>query len=246
VVDDHHTTLLTHGHYLEGAWAMSAKLIKEIAGEDLKLSGGAKLSIDDIVSLNLPFAELTSASLGMSGPLVELAQKIQREYKDKHWEPDASKRLPLIRKYLGRVKALIDDKVLVFKRIDKVKEKPSDWALDAAEKEVIKRLCQSQPARNNKTFPEADLVKDYQLATNLERDMLAREHALAVPEVTNMICAHSHEYLAWGAPEGMRDDLPWSIANTGGWLRAHKEMQGGIFFCDFDGERVAWSSTVLR
>jgi len=224
-----------------------AKLFKQIAGDDLKLIGGTVPSIDDIVSLNLPFAELTSASLGMSGPLVPLAQAIQREFKDKNKESDEKKQLPTIHKYISRVKALLDDKVLVFQGLAKWKEKPSDWGLDWLENYTIEQLRTSKPARNNQEFPEPALVQAYHQATDLERDMLARDHGLAVPEVTNMICAHLHEYIAWAGLAEKKVELPWhdrsvAIANTGGWLRQGDYIQGGIFFCD-DG---VWSSTVLR
>jgi len=77
--------------------------------------------------------------------------------------------------------------------------------------------------------------------------MLRREHQIELGEVKSLICGHSHDYVPWdGAKSYTWHDGAVAVSNTGGWLCAHGKMEGGIFFCDFNGERVTWSSTVLR
>jgi hypothetical protein len=246
VITDRQSTLLTHGHYFDAPWAISAAIVQQIAQGDLKLGRGNTPSIEEIVALNLPAAELTSASLGMAGPLVPLVRAIQREYKDKDRQPPDAQRAPTIRKYLHRLRDLIDDRVLTYHWL---KEVGSDAALDKAEGYAVDKLLGSKAAVHDDDFPDAGWVQGYARAVDLEREMLAREHGVAIPEITNLVCAHSHHYIAWGSKEEKLVSVdghtrPLTICNTGGWLRARPEqpMEGGVFVLR-DG---VWSSTVLR
>lgn len=245
VVESTRTTLLTHGHYLETAWALTAELTMRIVGEDLSLLGGTEPSIDDIVALNLPFAELTSASLGMAGPLVSIARTLQREYKERADHTEDALQLPTFRTYIRRLKEFLDRSVFVPGGVGVV-EKVYDVALDRLEAWAIKRLQHATPARHDKDFPAPMLIQGYHAATDLERDQLARAHALAIPEVTNLIVGHSHQYVPWAGPsekkvELLRHNGTLAIANTGGWLRDRGKIEGGIFFYD----QGTWSSTVI-
>lgn len=219
VTDRGEAFVLTHGHYLEGYWSFAGGFARRIAQGDLKLLGGNVMDMDDLVSLNFPLNELSSASLGQAGPLTALVRTIQKDVK-RH-------KLERVTRYLDRLTDYLDE-LTKFPWYKQYLEWLTDAALKKLKEMVLEKLNGYSPARNDETFMDTsefhDLLDTFLVASWMEVCALNEpRYGYDLPRFKGVVFGHTHDPVPPGSPAMRRhlfkttgDSL--SLYNTGGWL----------------------------
>ncbi|MCF6149433.1 MAG: hypothetical protein E3K37_12335 [Candidatus Kuenenia sp.] len=81
IVTDSGVILCTHGHYLDGYWAFMGELAIAIADDEMPNEVTGYLNIQEVVAVNNPLNQLACSGIGQSGPLREVALRVQKEAK---------------------------------------------------------------------------------------------------------------------------------------------------------------------
>jgi hypothetical protein len=226
VTDAGESLLLTHGHYFEAFWSVAAEWTALLAHDDLELEG-EKMSLREVVGINLPFHQLACTGIGQARPLSAIARKIQREI--------VQGKTGTIEKYFDRLE-------------DGVRSDRSRWwprrkllamAVRSAKRRLLRIVRTLEHTRFSSEFLRRPSVRErfrqYYRYSIAEIERLRAEHGIEVPRPAHVVFGHTHQPIPWEAEElaDVVDGHPVSFCNTGGWLL--KEDQSSL---DFVGAEV--------
>jgi hypothetical protein len=213
IVTDNECVLVTHGQYLEWAWAFVGELGKVVAEEDLKL---AEMNMEETVEMNFPMNQLLCSGLGQAGTLTDVVRRIQQDVTSKNTEK--------VEEYLDRLK----------------NSKYLPWYVrlylwvPGIEKALLGKIKGIGKARNNKGFitnkPGCGRFVEFYKSVLFELDVLndKRETLESIPKPLRIIYGHTHCPTSWDNPDrGPKEPaLPkgLQLSNGGGWI-----MEGGKF-----------------
>jgi predicted phosphodiesterase len=240
VSDDGKGTLITHGHYFEQYWTMASWLALAVARDDLAIGA---LDVNELVGINFPLVQLACTGIGQSGPLNPVINDVQKDVK--------SGGLLLVRKYLSKLKRIIDD-YWDFERFDNwlrflnIKEKLSDKLLDFMEDYVlnkVKEISESEGsgARGNEKYQyQPDIQKrigTFYLASLVELKAINDDEGCilsGLPEPDAIVFGHTHVPRPWEKDQKLAT-LPFDVTggriiqlmNCGGWLKDENDVFRG-------------------
>jgi predicted phosphodiesterase len=211
VTDAGESLLLTHGHYFEAFWSVAAEWTALLAYDDLELEGD-KMSLREVVGINLPFHQLACTGIGQARPLSTIARKIQREV--------VQGRTATIEKYFDRLEERA--------RSDRNQSWPRRKLLAAAVRWSKRRLLRVVQTLEHTRFSAEFLsrpsvrerFRQYYRYSIAEIERLRAEHGIQIPRPAHVVFGHTHQPIPWEAEElaDVVDGFPVSFCNTGGWL----------------------------
>lgn len=213
IVTDNECVLVTHGQYLEWAWAFVGELGKVVAEKDLKL---AEMNMEKTVEMNFPINLLLCSGLGQAGTLTDVVRQIQQDAKSKNTEK--------VEEYLDRLK----------------KSKYLPWYVKlylwftGREKALLGKIKGIGKTRYNKDFitkePGRSRFVEFYKSSGFELDDLNKKKRTleSIPKPLRIIYGHTHCPTSWDNPDpGPKEsDLPkgLQLSNGGGWIK-----EGGMF-----------------
>lgn len=246
------TTLVTHGHYFEGYWAITSRLGPQIFGNALQYASRTGVgSIEELVAVNFPLNELSSSGTGQAGPLSPVIRGIQLEQREGKHERMQS--------YIKNARALMDQST-EFKGLGNwLKELATDTILNVVSGQLVKFLAKAStaapsPARYNEAFfqnPETrDNIRLFLDACMLELETILERDKLPVPFPSRVLFGHTHVPILSSDPNPpsvLHEKSGRSIPfwNTGGWLQPDGPARAAALFVydDGDGEASAQSTS---
>jgi UDP-2,3-diacylglucosamine pyrophosphatase LpxH len=231
VCDDNLSILITHGHYLEPAWALLSEVGPLVVGQQ-KL-GGDFIDLEEMVKINFPLNQLLSSGVGQAGPLTTVVRQTQQQIKDGQ--------LHDVERYVNNLDDLVDGLT------DFGWYNPKEWLTDLVSNTVkealVNSLRQYKSTRYNTEFARDPLVvkrlKRYYAASLFELHLLGEEHGYgAIPRPTRIIFGHTHDPVPWTdrSLKMLVGETPVRLHNTGGWLfKQDNEWTGAEVFRYRDG-----------
>jgi len=212
VADTGESVLLTHGHYFEAWWSISADWVQSVAGDDLAVSRAGELSLQEMVGINLPLNQLACTGIGQAEPLTGVARAVQREA--------VLGRTDRLARYLERGEALVLRALHAPAGLRGLQR----WALRWLGRKLLAAVATAEHTRYSETFLESPDVRQrfrrYYRHSVTEQRRLREEHGLELPPPTHVIFGHTHQPIPWGSPElcDVVDGRSIRFCNTGGWL----------------------------
>lgn len=237
------TFLLTHGQYLEPVWSILGEVSYNALRKELKIKSNV-LSIEQVVKMNLPLSRLTCSSLGQSGKLTPLIQKIEHDAKNREVE--------FIEQMLNKVELYID-KVLL-----PATWNPSTWLKESAYEVIASKVKNliidgikgAEHTRYNELFLTDTQVRNrfdnYYKSSLLEINFLNQKHSTSLSEPSYFIFGHTHQPDGFNNEEEMQHQLPTgkiiNILNTGGWVhdkaKTEKFKGAEVFLFDSNTQKI--------
>ena len=220
LVTDDGTTLMTHGHYLDGYWSLLSKWAPIIFGSDLKL--GTKMDIAEMVGMNFPFNQLACSGVGQAGILTDILSKVQQQIKEGKIEKTEQ--------YLDNFDNYLDEHVFDYRKwYQFINEAASDFASNKAKKLILDKISSETKVRYNKEYFQMPEVQEriitYYNACLAEVEYLGKLYNIHIPEPTKIIFGHTHEpiFLGYSVNEFLPSGKEINLFNTGGWLRKNED-----------------------
>jgi hypothetical protein len=206
------SVLLTHGHYFEAWWSISADWVQALAGDDLVLSRGGELTLQEMVGINLPLNQLACTGIGQAEPLTGVARAVQREA--------VLGRTDRLGRYLERGEALLASALAAPPGLRTLQR----WGIRWLKRRLLETVASVEQTRYSETFLQSPDVRQrfqrYYRHSVAELRRLAEEHSVSLPEPTHVVFGHTHQPIAWGSEElsDVVDGRTVRLCNTGGWL----------------------------
>ncbi len=217
ILTEDETVLVTHGQYLEAAWAIIGELGSTIAYDDLKVG---EVDVEEMVEMNFPLNQLLCTGIGEAGVLKDLARQIQFEVKNND--------LKKIRNYLDRLEEQID--------LFNGWYNPLRLFAYFGKKKLLKKIGGVGTGRNNNNFIEEILprLERFYRSTLLEIKEINEKTKWNILEPTRIIYGHTHCPRSWDNPETISkpSSLPPGLllSNGGGWVVENKQFCGAEVF----------------
>lgn len=228
IVTDNEVVLCTHGHYLEGYWAFMGELAIGVADDEMPNDVMGQLNIKEMVAVNNPLNQLACSGIGQSGPLREVALRVQKEAK--------AGNVSTIEKFIEKGDKYADSLT------DYGWYDPREWAADAINGVVKKvALWGLDKMKNVKTARYTEsFLKDKSVQARFNRyfnssadewDNIKKTLPAPLPNIESVVFGHTHEPIGPGEQplkmKFLRQTV--TISNTGGWL--DEPVNGGFAFC---------------
>ena len=238
--------LVTHGHYLEPYWAVASEWAPDLFGPDLQVHD--PMLLREMVAVNFPLNQLACSGTGQAGPLTPIIYRIQADV--------AAKRLEVLEPALDRAERVLLGHFFRKSGVD-VRRWLAALAARFLRKSLLRSLRTMEGSRYNAEFMKSAAVRkrfETFYARSLgEVDELNETYGLELPHPATVIFGHTHQPVAWGAPEAALLRTPSGAAvalfNSGGWVErvrpdGSKEFWGAEVF-RFDTS-AGWSSVSVR
>ena len=237
IVTDKETVLVTHGQYLEAAWAIIGELGSKIAYDDLKVD---KVDVEEMVEMNFPLNQLLCTGVGQAGVLTSVVRQVQLDVKNHN--------LKRPKKYLDR----LENEIGVSKRFIWPISLVVDFGIGKAKEALLKKIGGIEQARNNADFPsdESGLVRleKFYASSLLEIDCINQRTGQNIPTPLRIIFGHTHCPISWKNPSKLpnRSSLPPEllISDGGGWIVENNKFCGAEVFT-YDTE-MGFGSVSIR
>ena len=237
ILTDNGTALVTHGQYLEAAWAIIGELGSTIAYDDLKVG---KVDVEEMVEMNFPLNQLLCTGVGQAGVLTDVVRQIQVDVKNHN--------LKRLTKYLDR----LEKQIGIAKRFIW----PIGWfvnfGIGKAKRALLDKIGGVGQARNNNGFLSDDdslrrLERFYQ-STLLEIEDINKRANRNIPAPLRIIYGHTHCPRSWDNPETISKPSslrPWLLlSNSGGWVVEGNAFCGAEVFTYETG--IGFGSVSIR
>jgi predicted phosphodiesterase len=228
ITDREECVLMTHGQYFQQFWSLLSEWAAPTFGTDLDV-GEPPLTIKNLAHLNFPLSQLSSSGVGQAGPLSDVINEIQYEFK--------AHRSEKIMGYVNNLEKALGKETFKFNWYN-----PLHWLIKMGiylAKRRLKKWIEKRPEtspRKNKDWEDRDdtkqKMKNYYKSCKIEIEILNKENNLNIPVNPNMIIfGHSHR------PIGIREanrlviqpfegqSLNVPMFNTGGWLEDEEAGQ---------------------
>jgi UDP-2,3-diacylglucosamine pyrophosphatase LpxH len=217
--------LMTHGHFFERYWSLVGEFALAVAGPDLKVERPGRLDIEEWCRVNCPLNELASASLGQTGPLVDVIHRVQKEVN--HGRTPHTRRY--VRRTAGFLRAELGGGPLTRLLIG--------FALKLLERFAIRKLTRRTSARGHgsRFFRQPDVqarIAQYLDACRFEMASLPVLAGRPAPQT--LLCGHTHHAIGPDAAERvpLAGGASIRVLNAGAWLPpddARDPFPGAVF-----------------
>ncbi len=236
ILTDNSTVLVTHGQYLEAAWAIIGELGPTIAYDDLK---AGEVDVEEMVEMNFPLNQLLCTGVGQAGILTDLVRQIQVDVKNHN--------LKRVTKYLDR----LEKQIAIAKHFIWPIRWFVNFGIGKAKRAVLDEIGSAGEARNNNCFLNDDSVlrrlERFYQSTLLEIEDINKRTNRNIPVPMRIIYGHTHCPRSWDNPEAISkpSSLPSGLllSNGGGWVVEDKQFCGAEVFT-YDTENGFRSKTV--